>query len=451
MYAALILGAGPGGTGPLIWAAQQGRLEAWLEDGIALVDRAPTIGGTLGRYLINSDSLGGAYLECLEAPGAQGLLGPLLETPVARELARLRNGFPPLGLVGSYLEALGEVLEETFARSRNSAFRGGVEVRSLHLRDDGTVAVETVQQASGTRWIEARAAVMALGGRPVALDWPDMEFAPSLSLADIDPEKLILSDRLFTADGLAEAMAKLDRARFPHVVILGGRHSAFSSAWLLTQRGAERFSLPAQITILCRRVAPVFYANREEALADGVSISDRDICPRTGRVHRFSGMRGDGRDLWRRITHRPGAEKEERIAIARVSDPAMTSAALRQLLDRATLVVAAFGYRAATVPVFDAAGRRLALSADCGGPAVGPDARLLLQDGSTLANLFGIGLGTGFRPWGAMGGEASLEGQTNSLWLYQNHIGKLVYEGVRAASRTPISATAQQRCGGARA
>src|SRR5260221_8847142 len=73
MFESLILGAGPGGMGPLIWAAQNGTLASWLEEGVGILDRGASMGGTLGRYVINSDSFGAAYLECLDAPAAREL------------------------------------------------------------------------------------------------------------------------------------------------------------------------------------------------------------------------------------------------------------------------------------------------------------------------------------------------------------------------------------------
>lgn len=63
MLSSVIIGGGPGGLGPLIWAAQHGRLPEWLERGVAVVDRQAHLGGTLGRFGIHSDSLGGSYLE----------------------------------------------------------------------------------------------------------------------------------------------------------------------------------------------------------------------------------------------------------------------------------------------------------------------------------------------------------------------------------------------------
>ena len=35
----IVVGGGPGGLGPLIWAAQQGLLADWLDQGVALVER----------------------------------------------------------------------------------------------------------------------------------------------------------------------------------------------------------------------------------------------------------------------------------------------------------------------------------------------------------------------------------------------------------------------------
>jgi hypothetical protein len=187
---------------------------------------------------------------------------------------------------------------------------------------------------------------------------------------------------------------------------------------------------PGEIIMLLRRPPRIFYESAAAATADGYEVTQRDICPRTQRVNRFGGLRGDGRETWRRLTRRPGAQVEDRVAMVSLGDSGQSAAALRRLIDGAALVVPAFGYRAATVPVFDASGRRLRLSADAGGPAVDREARLLLADGRSLRNVFGIGLGTGYRPWGHMGGEASFTGQANSLWLYQNDIGAVVHRGI---------------------
>ena len=96
MLSTFIIGGGPGGLGPLVWAAQHGLLPSWLDRGVAIVDRQDSLGGTLGRFGINSDSLGGSYLECLDAPGLPRSLQRLRFDSVTHEMARYRDGFPPL-------------------------------------------------------------------------------------------------------------------------------------------------------------------------------------------------------------------------------------------------------------------------------------------------------------------------------------------------------------------
>jgi len=76
------------------------------------------------------------------------------------------------------------------------------------------------------------------------------------------------------------------------------------------------------------------------------------------------------------------------------------------------------------------------LRADGNGDAVGDDCRLLLADGRKIPNVFGIGLGTGFRPSESMGCEPNFNGQANSLWLYQNDMGALIYHAIQAMPAT---------------
>jgi len=138
---------------------------------------------------------------------------------------------------------------------------------------------------------------------------------------------------------------------------------------------------------------------------------------------------------------RPGCEPETRIAIVDAAD--LDTDELRMLTDEAALVAPCLGYRSATLPIIDEAGHRLALRADANGDAVGDDCRLVLADGSVLPNVYGIGLGTGFRPSLTMGCEPNFSGQANSLWLYQNDIGATIYRGIHEKNAVPADALVQ--------
>lgn len=437
MRATLILGAGPGGTGPLVWAAQQGTLKTWLASGVTVIDGTAAMGGNLGRYIINSDSLGGVYLECLGSAPAREMLAPLAEDPVCRELEDMRRDFPPLAVVDRYLRRLGTVLTEVVAQSAGGEFLPNTAVRALHYRPDNSIAAEIVSPDGQSTHIEARTAILALGGRQA---FRTAQIMPGVRLADFPADKIMSSDMLLTAEGRRRAVALVERASSRRVVILGGWHSAYSVAWVLTTLTPELAFGTGDIRILARRQPPIFYETQAAAEADGYGVTPADICPKTQRVHRLGGLRGDGREMWRRLTRRRGCLPEERVILMALDDPALSAAALRRQLDDAALIIPAFGYRSRTVPVFDACGRRVRLRADFGGPAVGPDARLLRDDGQALANLFGVGLGTGYRPTGEMGGEPSFSGQANSLWLYQNHIGGVVHRGIqRCLAESPCA------------
>jgi len=426
MLSSIIIGGGPGGLGPLIWAAQHGVLANWLDQGIAIVDREEHLGGGLGRYAINSDSLGGAYLEFLDAPALPDSLRCLHDDPVTREMAQYRDGFPPLPLVDRFMRRVGMAIETILADRPAAVFHRRTEARALQLRSDGLVTVETVLIDGSRRILTARSAVIALGGRQST----EQVLLPDLTLAACQPRHLMPSDHLLSHAGLEQAEHLLAAAGRRQIVVLGGSHSAYAVAWALLRMPAAARLAPGQIMIIQRRPPPIFYADCQNAEADLYPVVVGDICPRTQRVNRLGGLRGNGREIWRQIAQRPQAMPEPRVVAWPLQQ--FSAASLRFAIEEAALVIPAFGYRAVTLPIFHPEGQRLALSADCNRTAVDDDCRVLLANGETLPTVFGIGLGTGYRPASSMGGEPNFAGQANSLWLYQNDIGAVIYRAVQA-------------------
>jgi hypothetical protein len=338
-------------------------------------------------------------------------------------MGRYRDSFPPLNLVDRYMRRLGIALAAVL--EARSALHLRTEARALRLQSDGAVALEIAGPDGRADTLVAHAAVIALGGRQF---WPQQPLLPDLSLTDCACRFLMPSDRALSSAGLNEANRALAEANGRRIVILGGSHSAYSVVGALLGLPATASLAPGQIVIVQRREPRIFYANREAALADFYPVDPGDICARTHRVNRMGGLRGYGREMWRQIARRPNTELEPRVIVRPLQG--FSAAELRAVLEEAALVVPCFGYRSATLPVFGADGERLALSADAGGVAVGDASRLLLDDGTTLPNVFGIGLGTGYRLPASMGGEPNFDGQANSLWLYQNDIGAIIYRAI---------------------
>lgn len=437
MLSSVIIGGGPGGLGPILWAAQHGLLPAWLDRGVAVVERQGHLGGTLGRFGIHSDSLGGSYLECLEAAGLPPELKPLRDEPLAHEMARYRDSFPPLSLVDRYMRRIGMALAAMLAE--RSALHLCTEARSIRLRHDGSVEVKITGPDGHESILAAHSAVVALGGRQ---RWMHGELKPGLALANCQMRHVMPSDRALSTAGLREADQILAEAAISKrpILILGGSHSAYSVAGaFLELAGAERLA-EGQIVILQRREPRIFYPDRQAARDDLYDVAPGDICPRTQRVNRMGGLRGFGREMWRQIALRPETTPEPRVVTMDMQR--LSAGELGEMIAEAALVVPSFGYRSAMLPVFDTDEARLTLNAELGGVAVGEQSRLLLADGTSLPNLFGIGLGTGYMLPTSMGGEPNFDGQANSLWLYHNDIGAIIYRAIHELARAPAAVAA---------
>lgn len=255
---------------------------------------------------------------------------------------------------------------------------------------------------------------------------PAGRLTSGLSVGPEFAHKALLTDHVLTEPGVAELRRRLSAAATRRVVIIGSSHSAFSSAWVLLNQVGLEFKAE-EIVMLYRQRPKVFYPTPAEAHADGYfEFDDNDLCTLTGRVYRLAGLRLDSRELLRRILGLGGLPPERRVRLQDLA--ALTSDELYALLDQAEVIIPAFGYRPNTLPVFDLTGEQIALQADLGdtAPLVNDDCQVLDADGRALPGLFGIGLATGFRPSGALGGEPSFTGQTNGIWLYQHGIGERI-------------------------
>ena len=426
VYETVIVGGGPAGTGPLVWAARHGRLADWLNSGVALVEQSEALGGSLGQYPLNADSRGTSFLECLDGQACSSFLADLRTDPVAEELERFRGGHPTLELVDRFERRLGAALLAEFDRHPNSRALTGTRAQAIRLQRDGSVSVYLAGRDGQRTVLRAASAVVAVGGRPNA-GWSEIEIAPGVHLGRWR-DKIVSSHRLLSRGGAEEVARRLARApRSPRVLVVGGAHSAFSAAWLLLERIPGLSFGPQGVRILHRSEPRPTYASRAAAHVDFYEFSESDVCPATGRVHRLGGLQGDGRELWRRMNRKPGTRPDDRAVAMPIGR--LSRADLLELLADADLIVPALGYRLGALPIYDENGGRVPLAQD--GPAVGTNARLLAADGTPIPRIFGAGLGSGFVPWGPMAGEESFAGQQNSLWLYQNGLGKLLYHSTR--------------------
>lgn len=434
---AVVVGGGPAGVALLCAAGKAGKLDALASAGIAMVDRGETMGGgRLGAYEITSDSSAETFLTADGAlPAGLGIADEAAGQAIAEHKGALGV---PLPKVGAYLDRLGEVLGQRL-RSLGGSILNGHEVIASQRTADGLWRTRARRIADGgSIELLSRSLVIATGGHQPAIRLAEEKVA-GMSLVERCGNRLIQSDTLLAAGGIEAARERLqdclDGGRSPRIAIVGGSTSAVTAAVRLLKSGLPLD--PGGIALLHRRPLRPFYPSADAAHADGYTdFGPDDICPVSGFVYRLAGFRLEAREM---VVHALGIG-------GRVGDPRLKlhqlacddDAEAADILDRADLVVASFGYQPHALPLIDERGRAIRLR--CEGPVRGRMVddlcRVVDTDACAVPGVYGIGLAAGFVPHGKLGGEASFRGQANGLWLWQNDVGQLIVEQLLSATGT---------------
>ena len=336
---------------------------ALLDHRLTVIDAGPRPGpGAFPGYRIQSNSTGSDFFGWVDPAGP---FGHVLDDPAVRRLREHRGAFD-LALLAGALDRFGDRLATLLPPDRL-------------IREDPLAHVTVDKEAIGLtlasgRRIDTRALVLALGITEPAHD----ALAPWA--ARTIPSGRIVRDHL-------AALPPLPADRPVRIVIAGGSHSAYSAALVLAD-AVDAGRLSAEVTILHRGPARLFYPDMDTRAAEphdrleAVPDPARDICPETGQIFRYSGLRHRARALFREIAQ--GARQ----GFTQRQIPAIDDAAA--LLDQADLIVQALGYRS----------RRLAMTIDgrpwdpAGGRAVvrpEPDGRIPLPAGAR-AQIFVMGM-----------------------------------------------------------
>ncbi|MFI1227178.1 MULTISPECIES: hypothetical protein [unclassified Streptomyces] len=387
-----LVGLGPAGIGLLVAAARTGRLEPLLDGGvIAYEQRTEQLGGKLSEYQLDANSLANVFLESLDEPGSGELLAGLGDTPEADALRELSGQYPPLPLAGAFAELVAQRVIEALERHPACEVRIGTAVTAVDVTAPGEITVHDSSGGAET----VRAALICCGGE---------EFSDSGLVATLDTP---------TVPGHAVYIDPNTLADTERVTVLGGSHTA----WGVAARALADHP-GAQVTLVQHRMPKLYFATVEEADAAGYSFDpENDVCPLSGRVYRYGGLRGPARALAVRTLAGP----VDRLRVVEL--PGEWS--LEMLRDvgamPADVVVPCFGYRAA-LPEIRMAGRTVDRStAD---DLVGTHG----TDAESKVGLFAYGMGAGPRPNPTSGGEPSYRGRLHGVWVYQHDAGDVMMD-----------------------
>lgn len=349
----LLVGCGLRGLGlltstPLLFEYDLGVIDAGQELGV----------GAFRRYDIESNSNGCDFFGWIDAMGPFGAV--LRERPVAR-LRSTATGFR-LELLADALAAAGKHVRARLPAARVLQPDRAVEIAVPEPGADDTLV--RVRTARG-RWLRSRTVVLATGIQERTCD-----------------ELGEFTDRVVPSSELLEPQA-LERCRLMGangrtVSFAGASHSAFSVlARMLGDSPGDDGS--RRVTLVSRSPVRVFYESWDAYSAtdhpevEAVPDPARDICPETGYVHRYSGLRNTSKQLlhavaWGRIDGVRLVVEHQRVR-------------RRRYFAEAGTVIKAAGY-GSNLPLITRAGRPVECRLAHG--AVRPDdrGRLRVADGS---------------------------------------------------------------------
>lgn len=433
-YRTAVIGGGPSGTGPLVYGAWSGRLPELLGRGLALVEKSGNLcAGRLGQYQINSNSNGSTFIECLEHGITSPYLRHSLIAPAREHVAAHRDRVLPLPLAGELLNEIGRDLQDAFAQFPESKLFLGTRAEQIRmLMPSQFEVVLRDMQSQQLQHITCRRVLIATGGDAHVPRRTGAMLATAARRNGASESPLMMSsDQLLQADGMRTAQAWLDGCDAPSVAIVGGSHSAFSSAGvLLKQFGSDLLARPGAISLLARADPKLFYERREDAVADGyTAYAEADVGKR-GQVYPIAGLRGDAKNLYRSMIGLGGAASESRVCLRALPQSESACDALDIDWRNLALVVFASGYTLPEVPIVNARGAPVSLQGHYTDAYVDQQSRLLDASGTPLPGLYAVGLATGFSPVDMLGGESTYSGKENSVWLCQHMLGETLFDAL---------------------
>lgn len=384
-----MVGFGPANLGLLIAAYRRGEIQSYAQGGMVILDQSNRLGsGRFRDYRITANSLSSVFLEVLDDPRLNGLFNSLNDDVYVRRLRQNPDAAPQLALVGAVLEKMADRILSVVTKCHDVTVLRNTSVQSCALAG----AQKRIEYCSGgkSRGLQADSVFLNCGGCQVAPD----------------------SGRFWTSEDLLSAPDAAIRAAMGgtsgrRIAIVGGSHSALSSVIRLSECLEGKDS---NITVFSREEARIFYDSEADAREADYNFDPvLDICPLSGRVNRYSGLRYDSRSAALNIK-KNGAicDNAPRVAFVYDDHP------FEQMVQagRFDLCVQATGYGAAGLLNDASFGKG--------------DGRIYAVDGRRIAKAFSFGLGTGLRPTPEIGGEPSFRGRLDGFWLYANDIGDAV-------------------------
>ncbi len=396
-YHTAIVGGGSAATGVLVAAEARkpGTVQGFANTkGIAWI--ADTIGaGRIADYRINGNSDPGDFVE---GTPQTGVFGRLWTRGSRAQLLHDASGSVRLaGDVAPFLAERASVAKEVVGSASASDVYEGEKATRVNLKRKK----RTVTTESG-RKVKAKRVVLATGGKEKEL--PDFK--------ERFGEQYKLSSEIITeSDTALEDITGALRAG-KKVAFVAASHSTYAAiAKILGELGGNIEQ--GQIVVISKKEPLLYFKNGEEAQQVGYEYTSENVCPKTGKVNRFGGLRNDAKD----------AALDPRIEFVKV-DQSVTPD--HEAFTGAAYVVSGIGYETNLVTIYNKKGKKIDIQSSDGQVEVDHKGRVLDTNGKRIKRVYGTGLGYGPRPTRDLGGEPAFSGRLDGVNVQDTISGKII-------------------------
>jgi hypothetical protein len=499
-YDIVFIGGGPSTVAFFSYLFQNRMIDKILPNAnILIIEKSESFGaGCLGKYGINTNtsSEGFARLICIpeEKKGKQGklalspsrkpmkvsknynkqnivrkqfeeeknskfnpipLFNNLFKSSSVQTLLNIGNRPAPLTLVGYFLDSLGNYMVDYINTAYNkNILMNKTEVKGLKIYNNEEFGILIKNEQKGEMMIKSRCVIMATGGIQAIKNPLYNEIVQMKGEGNV-----YISDWLLQKEGYMNLYENIASSRTKRVVIIGGSHSGFSSAWIMLncpssyhnikvsedlpqkvdnkcEAGTckcfgsvvdrnwyvdgtsivEKFNI--EIQILYRDHIRVFYSTEQDAISDGYTSYDRRALNKQGRVYPFIGIRGDAKELYRKIIR----GEEKRVQLIKTFDDQ------HEYIQNADIVVWACGYNTNSIPIKDFRGNPVELYLDeTGMIEVDKELHVMNRSKVSIRNLYGFGQGYSTKAPEMINGKKA---RADSIHLYNTHISMKLYRSL---------------------
>jgi lysine/ornithine N-monooxygenase len=383
------------------------------------------------------------------------LFNNLYRSSSVQTLLSIGNRPAPLTLVGYFLDNLGNYMVDYI----NTVFNKNIlmnktDVKMVKVYNNEEFGILVSNKDYHETMIKTRCVVMATGGLQNNTAQLYSQIIKLKEEGDV-----YNSDWILQKEGYMHLYHNILANKKKKVVIIGGSHSGFSSAWIMLNtpssysnikvgddltakvdnkcetdckcfgavydrnwyigKTAIADQIDIEIKILYREHIRVFYPSEEDAIKDGYTCYDKKAAlNKQGRVYPFIGIRGDAKELYKKIIK----GEENRVKLIKTFDDTL------EYINEADIVIWACGYNTNSIPVKDFRGNNIELFLDeTGMIEVDKELRVMNKNKCAIRNLYGIGQGYSTKAPEIINGKKA---RADSIHLYNTHVSSKLYRSL---------------------